>query len=801
MILALLATAFATPRLAVVDGPLQPGRAAWVELADDAPGAAPREVVVRGGALRTWVAVRPGVWRAVLVPSVGASAVELAMGGSTVQFPLTLPPRSALSLPEQVDGSVGAERVDVPVTGFGGGVEDLQVDLSEGSAQVERAADGLVIRVTPDPLVHPRWILVAARDRRSGASPVVSRIRLRSRPRIPLRVEPGVSLQLEVGGRAYGPFVADASGAIDGRVDQFPGESAALAVFTDVLGNVTRTEIPLVVETESTLVAAAGEALLPGRPPPLFHLAAVTPVGAPAGAPPTCLAPFGQLPLREDGPGRWYGALPPLVEPQDVRVVCTLGGRQAGLRIPVAPVPARISMRVWPEELRADFPTAEVRVSLEDHRGERLPVDRVSLEAELGHVEPMGADPELGRSEYDGATAVAAGRDSLVARYHPPPGDGPPVELELGWTAVTPAGFTLHARVLDALRRPLGGVPLQLAAGDEAAEVVTDGDGWASLVAAPELSGPVPVGASCGGGVARLERRGFVLPREPAFGGPSAGLTARVDLTLRPGRVAGLDVDVEPPVLRAGPGAVAWVVVRLEDGLGQPVVDEPVTLEASEGTVGDLHQRPDGSMVAEYQPLAVSERREVQITASTSTVHGSARLLLEPRVVRFSLGPWVGGITTFGSTIRPVGGVDLDARLRSPLLGEALMVRLGVWVSPASATVSTGVGPPAEIRSTSVPGTFALLLRDDRGPWSVWGGAGFALGVQHLEARFGSAAVATGNTWLFGPELHAAVARRAPGGEVSLGLRGTWLQAPESDVGFSGNLGGVSGTLGYRVVW
>lgn len=795
MIGLLLAPAFAVPRVTVVDGPLHPGRATWIEVADDVPGAVPPAPVVRGGAVRSWIPVRPGVWRALFVPAANAEAVEVTIAGQTVRRALTGPSPARLSLPEQVDGVVGGATVDVPIAGFDGFRDDLQVDASEGRVRVEREGDAFVARLTPDPLSHPRWVLVSVRDRRTSAAPAVTRVRLRARPRIAFQVEPGVSATFEIGGRPYGPFVADATGQLEGRGDQYPGEATAVAVLSDPLGNVTRTELPLVAETAPTLLVSPGESILPGRPPPLFHVAALTPVGAPPSGPPTCRAPFGELPVFPAGPGRWFGALPPLGEAEDVRVVCSIGDRQGQARVPVAPVPARVSLRVWPEEIRADFPTAEIRVALEDWSGERLPVDRVALSARVGRIEAQGD----GRAEYDGAIAVSGGRDTIEARYVPPPGSGPPVELELGWTAVTPAGFTLHARALDALRRPLAERLLTLAAGEETFTVATDDDGWASAVVSPDVAGPLPVSARWAEGA--LERHGFVLPREPAQGGPGVGVSASVDLSLRPGRVAGLDVDVEPAELRAGPGAIAWVVVRLEDGLGQPIVDEPITLEASEGTVGPLQPRPDGSLVAEYQPLPVAERREVEFTASTSTVHGSARLSLEPREVRYSLGPWVGASTNFGPRIRSIGGLDLDARLRNPLVGEALIVRLGVWVSAVTARVETGLGPPAELRSTLVPGSVALLLRDDRGPWSLWGGVGLAAGVQHLEARLGSETVVVGDTWIFGPELQGAVARRAPAGEVALGLRGTWLQASDAEIGYSGNLGGVAATLGYRVVW
>jgi hypothetical protein len=429
---------------------------------------------------------------------------------------LAAPAPPVMSLPDLFDALAGVDALEIPIGGWAGAPEELQVDVSEGRATIERVEQGLVVVLRPEALVHPRWILVAVRDRRSESAPVVARVRVRSRPRLPLQVEPGVTLSLEVGGRQYGPFVASETGSIDGRVDQYPGEGAATAVLTDRLGNTTRTEIPLVVDGEPTLVGSSGLELLPGRPPPTFHVAAVQAGGGWSADAPTCRAPFGAVPVRQEAPGTWFGALPALVEPQDLRVLCTLGGRQAVIRIPVAPVPARLSLRVWPQDLRADFPTAEVRVALEDWRGERLPVDRVSLSAVRGHVEPLGGGGVVGLAEYDGATAVAAGRDTVTATYRPPPGVGPVVEVELSWSAVSAAGVTLGARALDARRRPVAGAALRLWAGGDAQDVVTDGDGAASAVLAHDTSdGPVTVGADWteGGARVRSQRGAAVAPR------------------------------------------------------------------------------------------------------------------------------------------------------------------------------------------------------------------------------------------------------------------------------------------------
>src|SRR5690606_30274267 len=146
------------------------------------------------------------------------------------------------------------------------------------------------------------------------------------------------------------------------------------------------------------------------------------------------------------------------------------------------------------------------------------------------------------------------------------------------------------------------------------AEVVTGRDGWATVrgeVSEPDV--PIEAAVEAGG----REHRFLLLPGEPGSRGPGEpDLAAASAISIRPGRASGLDLHVQPPSLRAAPGALAYVTVRREDAAGQPITDEEVTLTATDGTIGALRAQPDGSFLAEYTPPAVDGSRQVEITAT-----------------------------------------------------------------------------------------------------------------------------------------------------------------------------------------
>jgi hypothetical protein len=789
----------------LVDGDLRPGRASIVEVgalgADGTPRGDPVPLDLIGATIRGPVPHRAGVWRYVIVPAIDADEVVVSGVGVPRTFPSVPPPPSSLLVPESVDATAGSSPVVLHV----GCRETLPVDAleiatSEGSITDVRETDGGIdVTVTPGDHPVPRWMLVGVRDRRRDEQPAWIPVRLVARPRLPFEAEPGATLVLEVGGRRYGPFTADAHGHVETRLDQYPGDRLAIAVLTDDLGNATRTEVPLVSQADPVLVLSRAGEPLPGRPPPVLHVKAIEPSGGVPAGPLSCRTPAAKLPVREASPGAWFVPLPPTDSPEDVRVVCTLGTATASARLTVAAgVAASLELRVWPEDLRADFPVAEVRYALEDLRGERLPLDRVEVTAALGRVVLEPHDGFVGRGEYEGRDAVTAGTDTIRAAWRAPRGEGQVEELRLAWAPESSGRLRVSARAVDRLRRPLPDVVVQLAAGDHAVDATTGPNGWATAVVDRRGRGLTVLRAST---VYRTVQA-IVAPGDPGIDGPDLpDLVVTQEVVLLPGRVAGISLDIDPELLRAGPGAVAWVTVKLADGAGQPVTDEPIELEASEGDIGALQGRPDGSFVAEYTPLPSERQRDVTITARTGSLFTSARLQLEPRVVRLSFGPWFGVTTNFGTITRPIGGIDLDIRTRSKLTGESLMVRIGVAGTWFQQDVQV-VNQTQEWTSTLVPITAGLLFRDDRGPIGLWAGGGIeAIAHQLSVSTAAGEDLADGLNMHFGPVVFTGASHRALGGEVLLALRASWVPVSEAGIGFDGNLGGLVAGVGYRLVY
>ena len=85
--------------------------------------------------------------------------------------------------------------------------------------------------------------------------------------------------------------------------------------------------------------------------------------------------------------------------------------------------------------------------------------------------------------------------------------------------------------------------------------------------------------------------------------------------------------------------------------------------------------------------------------------------------------------------------------------------------------------------------------------WSKAGehDVGFEGGPRVTRARFGSVLV-QGTDWVTGPLVLGGVGLRSAGGrgELGLTLTASWLPAGAPVVGYRGNLGGLSGGLGYR---
>ena len=816
-LLAWCTLASAGTAVVVADGPLWPGRTATLEIASlseaGAPLTTPPALSIEGGRLLGPPRpVRAGLWRQSVVPGAESAAVTLRAAGMT---PAILP----VGLPKGGLGPVAPPIVDTvarePNVTFelslpeGLDADDIEVKSAEGEAVITGTSPARV-SVDLDDLPYARYVPVAIRAKGQEEEPTWTLIRARARLKIPLRAEPGAELTLQINSRTYGPFRADAQGLIEARVDQYPGETFASALLTDDLGNETRTEVPLALQPLPALLALSTGSLLPGSPPPLVYVRAVDAGGGAPKEPPVCVIEGHPLEMRRIQDGRYLVPLPPDLPNEDTRVLCSVGIASSDVRIDLARgVPGQLAMRVWPEEIVSAAAKAEVSVTLTDLRGEPLPPSGVALEALHGSiVEPSASGTAL-RARYDGDEARASGQDTLLARYRAPAGAGPLDRLEIRAGAVPASGpVQVFVRALDASRRPLQGISISAEIeGAGTASLRTGEGGWASgTIDLPERGRAEPQprvlrasASSCGN---TRSAAALLLPLEPATFLPGApDLEVAESVALRPGRIDGISIEVDPPILRNSPGAVAWVYVRLEDSEGRPITDEPVELTATEGQVGELKVRSDGSLIAEYTPLPDDRSREVEITARTDAVRALARLQLEPKVMRWSLGIWAGGQSNLGSIRAPALGADLDVRVRSRLAGESMVLRLSGAATTFQSEAVTDVGPSVRLRSTLLPIGLSVLFRQDLGPWSLWGGGGGVVAIHALQVRFGETLVSSGPRALIGPQVLGGVGHRLLIGEILLTVSGNRLPAANDDVGYAGNLGGISGGLGYRLVF
>lgn len=768
--------------------------------------AEPPAVRATGGSVRaTTRDTAAGVWPILVTPEAGVETVTLQVTGfgrtQETELEVGVETESDFGLPDRIEGVAQGRPVSFLLSGQPPPLEDLELVVAEGELVAQQTAEGIQLTFTSEASPFPRLVPFTVRDARSERAPLQGTVRLRSRPRIPVEAEPGASLTIQVGSRSYGPFKADSEGFIEARIDQYPGERTAKATLSDDLGNTTQSTIPLSGAEHPVLLATPGRRTHPAALPGAVYLRATHSSGKTMEETPVCRTPaLGILDLVPVTPGLYLLPIEGRFRQAQavVRIDCRLGDVVEPIRLgPQEEAAARLSLQVWPTELSTDFPVAEVRVALEDANGNRLPIDDVVVQADRGETR-MRPDGETLIGEYRGESAVDAGRDRIVARYEPAAVRRSVSALGLTWEQIPSSGLAqVKVRARDARGRPVREARVTIGAGSESVDRVTDAEGWAvGELRVPAGSGPLVLSArSDRVSVRELVTRGSA--RATIVGGHE--LVAEKKLNLAPGRVAGIEVRLDPPILNTGRNAVAYITVRLEDQAGQPVLDEPLEIAASEGTVGEPLARADGSWVAEYRPDRGDRAREVEITAASRSVRSSARLPLEPRLGRITVGPTVGWITNFGAVSSPALGFDADFRLR--LLGGSVMVRVGAMGYGVSGTATTGFGEEASLTGTVVPGLAAVLLRQDRGGFGFWGGAGGILGFHTVRARFGQQVVSEGMRSIGGASLIGGAGYRLGPGDLLSELRWSWIPGSGGELGFTGNLGGLSAGLGYRLVY
>ncbi|RME29397.1 MAG: hypothetical protein D6798_00120, partial [Deltaproteobacteria bacterium] len=493
-----------------VDGGAWPGADVTVELSlADGEGRpyterVPRLVPSEGVLLDAPRPRAPGRWRVRWrLPGQGReAAMQVQVGGQRIEavLPLDPPPESGLVVPEVVEGDAGQrEALTIPVGGTDLPPPDsLDVVVPVGVVEGVRATgDGLAVSWIPpaDPL--PRAVPMALRDsRQPHRPPAWVSLRLVGHPRVPVQTEPGAEVRATVGGRSYGPFVADADGQAMVEVRLLPGEHQLAIDAVDELGNARRSELELGGYLDPTLVLLTDGVIVPGAPLPDLHVGAFRADGRPwTGPPPRCRTGVQDiLGLATIGPGRFIASLPPSASQMfDLKLECSLSDSVVGdLRVPVdATVPALVRLRVWPPELRADQPVAQVQAWLEGPTGDRLEVGGVRIEATHGTLIPEEAPPGMTVSTYDGRAAVDYGGDTITASWWPPAGVGLPWQLDVALAEVSDAGVLgLRIAARDRRGRPVAGSTVEVAVAGHRSTVTTDEAG----TAAAEIPTGNPVG-------------------------------------------------------------------------------------------------------------------------------------------------------------------------------------------------------------------------------------------------------------------------------------------------------------------
>jgi len=502
------------------------------------------------------------------------------------------------------------------------------------------------------------------------------------------------------------------------------------------------------------------------------------------------------------GPGRWRAQLPPKIGSLDARVQCDLGSRvQTRTQVRVeGGLPTRLSLRSHPTVLTADLPSAEIQAFLENALGDRLPSQGIDLRADRGELRSVEmADPALVRAVYRGDRAVAAGKDTIRAGVILPAGSGGVWSLDVA--AAAPQGrqtILIDGRALDRHGRPLSGVPLSLRIPGISVEATTGERGWASVeVPWPRRSDVVVVEVAGGG----LVRRAAVLPGDPVsrdIGGPD--LTAELTLPIRAGRIDGLRLSASPRMVESG-GSTTRIEVRLEDRAGKIVPDQEIELTASVGKLGTVERQEDGHFVAIYAPPVGVLRGDARIQARTPDGRFSATIdiAIVPRRLRQAIGIIWGFLSAPGNTTEPYVALEYDHRLPWP----PFLLRASIGYTARQAKdVDEITGGTAEIELRNVPIGMGFLVRQDGQRVPSWLGASLVGAVQRVSSRLDG--VRIGDGYQVAPpgfQVVAGAGWRLRRGELQAQLGYLFVYGQPGAVGWAGPIGGVVGTLGYKVLY
>jgi len=355
----------------------------------------------------------------------------------------------------------------------------------------------------------------------------------------------------------------------------------------------------------------------------------------------------------------------------------------------------------------------------------------------------------------------------------------------------------LDARAVDQGGRPIDGVAGRLYFGDAVQDVVTGNGGWATATF-PWPAGEDYVPARIE--IAGQTRSTFVLRGEPALAAAGApDLVTELSVPIVAGRVHGVVLNPAPRQL-TNDGQVGTITVRLEDQNRNLVSGRAVQITASDGIVGPVQARPNGEWAATIAPPIGMRPGPIRVTATTADGQFSAStdLVVVNRTVDWTLG------------IR--GGVLLGHGVPVPIMGA-----LGEWRTPIKGVYvrgdilhyrlnATSTDPitrsPVVMQKGVYPLGAGVAFRNGEQRWPFWVGGRLVVSPYSLKVAQGGSVSTNGWGWLPpGAGLFTGSSIRLWGGEAFIDLEYLFLSSPNQATGWSGPVGGVVGTLGYKLLY
>jgi hypothetical protein len=781
-------------------------------------GGAP-DLVVEAGEILSHEGMRgSGVWRYRYLAPDTPQAVDLRVTHGSEEHLLSIP--VSKELPPALDSGpirTGRAGQTAPIRFEVGGIEPslaehIQVAVPEGEVlSVAGAGEKIEVLWRPGPDRFPRAIPIGFRDaRQPGAAPSWTVAFLRASVTIPVRTDPGNQVDVEISGRHYGPFVADATGLASAKVQVRPGEEVAKLTLRDDLANTQRSSLSLGGDPSPGIVAIAEGVGVAGEKLSTIHVFAIRADGrAWRGEAPACQTSLGRdLRAIPSGAGAWRYLIPqvPTGSFFDIRVDCVLGARaRTSIRVPVESPPASaLQLRVYPGEISADRPVAQVEAFLERGSGERVPSMGIELEAELGSVQIMEDEsgPAATRGIYAGEAAVAAGGDTIRARWNLPKGSGGAWSLTAaGSCGKGEAHCLVRARASDRLGRPLQGVSVDFHSGGTQLTSITGDSGWASA----SLSVPAPDDPFvCVLRTGTVEREIVLFEGESTGAEPDApDLVDEFIVGIRSGRVRNVSLLAEPNPMYAGRDVNARIRLRLVDADGAPVQDETMEIRATEGVITKPRYR-GGAYEATWAPRPGMARGTVQITATSGDelfVDTTTELEVSPRPMNTGIGMEGGWIWGADGISSPWLAVHMDRRaagVERPIFGR---FELGAYQLD-----SIGIDEEADqiitVELDTLPIGMGLLYRQEQGRVSTWLGGSLRVLPYRIQVYFADQQpISQRGVAPPGGSLYAGAGWRLLSSELYAQLSYELLSMPGPEVGFTGSIGGVSIRTGYKILF